>query len=147
MPSAASDLDVAQHIPVEAEAAHRLAARVLHHQIDDVVAHCSADQELQREIANPLDILFVVALLRLDPAADEPVANGERQRVIPVLIGRGVLVLGEGAPEMKIETADQAVRIHPALLPDDAQLSLQGLVRLCDLLKFHVLVSQLALIA
>ncbi len=138
--------DVTQHVPVETQAPHCLAAGVLQHQVDDIVAHRPTDQELEREITNPFDVLLVIGLLRLDPAADQPVADGERKSLITVLIGRRILVLGERAPEMEEKTADQAVRIHATLLADDTELEFQRLVGLCYSLQIHVLVSQLILL-
>ena len=131
------DLDVAQHVPVQAELLHRLAAGVFQQQVDDVVAHRPADQELEREIADPLHVLLVIGLLRIDPPFDQPIANRQRQRVVAVLVGGGVLVLGQRAGEMEEEAVDQAFRIHAGLFGHEIEFDFARLARRCRPLELH----------
>ena len=54
------DLVFPEILPIEPLLGHRSAANVLHLQIDDVVAHHAPDQELERQVVDPLDVLLVM---------------------------------------------------------------------------------------
>ena len=103
---------VAKRLPIQPELGHRGAATVFQLEVDDVVPEQAADQELERQIVDPLDVLPVMRLLGGDPALDQAVAHRQRQREITVAVGGGVAVLRQGPPQVALELAPQTVNGH-----------------------------------
>ena len=77
-------LEVAQRIPVDVVFLQRLRALAVELEVDHVVAEQTPDEELERKVVDAPLVLPVVALLRLHPPLDEPVANrvGERRVLV-----------------------------------------------------------------
>ena len=89
------DLLLHQVGDLEPHHAHRLAPDLVQAEVEQVVGERPAHEEFRREVVDALRVAPVVALLRGDPALDEAVAHGQRQRHETVARGRGVLVLRE----------------------------------------------------
>ena len=70
------DLIFPQILPIEPLLRHGRAADVFHPQIDDIVAHHPPNQELKREVIDPLHLLLVMRLLGRDPSLDQLVPHG-----------------------------------------------------------------------
>jgi hypothetical protein len=91
-----------------AQPGERLPARVAKPQGLEAIAERPPHQVLEREVVDALGVLVVIRVLRPDPALDEPVADGQRQRHVwlpfavdmPGELGQRVLeVLEEALPE------------------------------------------------
>ena len=72
-------------VEIDAEIGERLARCFIKPQIDHCVFQQPADQELHRQVVDPLFLLFVRAFGGSEPGIDNTVANGQRQRHAPVI--------------------------------------------------------------
>ena len=86
------------HLLVQAQQGQRLAHLRLQFQVDDRIAQDAADQELHRQVIDPLGALVAGGADRVDPGADHQVAHGEADRQPPVEDGGefGAAPLGMG---------------------------------------------------
>src|SRR5205823_129567 len=80
---------------VEADHPHRLASGLVEAEIEQVREQRPPHEELGGEVVDALRVAPVVALLRRDPALDEAVADGEREREEAVARRGRVLILCE----------------------------------------------------
>jgi hypothetical protein len=76
--------------------AHRRGARFDHRVLEE-----AADQELHRQVVDPLVPLSIGRARRLEPAVDDPVAHRKRQRHAPVVDTRMVGILSLRIAEMR----------------------------------------------
>ena len=114
-------LEVAERIPVEAELLQRLRALGVQLQVDHVVAEQAPDQELERQVVDAALVLAVVALLRLHPALDEPVADRVGERRVLVAGRRLAVVFRERVAQMPCKVLFQA--LHAVDDPSVARLA------------------------
>jgi hypothetical protein len=79
---------VEQPDPVEIVAPHRLLDHRIEQQVVDVVGQRPADQELHRQVVDPLRVLPLVGLLGVEPAMGEQVAHRPGEGLEPLAIAR-----------------------------------------------------------
>ena len=104
---ASIDLVFPQVLPIEPHLPQGRAAGVLHLQIDDIVAHHSPDQELERQVIDPFHIPLVMRLLSRNPSIDQLISHGQGQRIIAVPVGCAVAIPGKGLAKMALEILPQ----------------------------------------
>ena len=92
--------DLAQGGEVDAELRERGGHRLDDADIRHRVEQHPADQEFEREIIDPLAVLFVDEVRAVDPAFDDDVAGRVRDRQEPVALARGLRVLAYGVGEL-----------------------------------------------
>ena len=93
-------LVIAELVPIQPLLRHGLAADVFHLEIDHIVAQQPADQELEREIVDALDVLLVMGLLGGHPAFDHPVPHHPGQGEVAVPVRRRIAVPRQGITEV-----------------------------------------------
>ncbi len=109
-------LDLADLVEVDLERLERMPQLLREVEVHERVAECPPDQELHREVVDPLRVRLVVGVLSLHPPLDEPVADRERRREEPVEVGRGELVLGEREFEVILKGPLQGLRVHAVVV-------------------------------
>ncbi len=92
--------DAPQRIEIDAELAQRLGHRLDDAEIGHRIDQQAADQELEREIINPLLVLVVDAVGRGDPVLDHDIARRVRDRHEPVALARRHWVLRDYVLEL-----------------------------------------------
>ena len=70
-----------------------------------------ADQELEREVVDPLLLALIGRARRIHPAVDDAVAHGKRRRHEPVVVARGGRVLADRIGELRQDGVAKARRI------------------------------------
>jgi hypothetical protein len=82
-------LDVEQLHPLSATLVEGLADDRIEHQVHDGVGERAADQELDRDVINPLWVCPLVGLVSPDPTVQENVADRPRHRLVALArVGR-----------------------------------------------------------
>ena len=86
-------LHVDDVVQSQAQSVQRVADRLHHAQIGEAVGHQAADQELQRQVVNPLGVGLVIVPRGLHPAIDKPIPDAVSRCGEPVATGGGSRVL------------------------------------------------------
>ncbi len=106
-------LRLAQVLERVAELFERLLALGGEVEVDQAVAERASDQILEREVVDALGVLFVVPVLRAEPALDHPVADGECQRDVRLPLAVDVTgQLGQRVLEVIDDRFPQGIGIH-----------------------------------
>ena len=93
-----------------AEGRKRLPDRLLESEVDDVVRHRPAHQELKREVVHPLGALGALRLAGQVPLMDDPVPDGHGQCLVACLLGGMVYVCVECVLELLCEILGDVLR-------------------------------------
>ena len=107
-------LDLQHPLRVDPEVGERRLGGVGEAQVVDRVAQEAADQELEREIVDPLAVALVDLPRRRHPAVDQPVADGQRQGHEPVVPGRVPRVLADRVDQLVEDGLAQALPVEAA---------------------------------
>ena len=105
--------ECAQAVEIDFEAAQRRARGFGDPEVAERVEQQAPDQELEREVVDPLAAVAIGAARGVDPAVDDVVARHERGRHQPVVIARVAGILADHVGELvehRLPERDDAVR-------------------------------------
>ena len=105
-------LAIAEVVPVDAVFRERVVAELVGLEVDHVVAEESPDEKLKGHVVDTLRVLLRVLFLRGDPALDDAVADGVRERSVLVELGGTAVALDQGIAEMPGEVLLEAFDGH-----------------------------------
>ena len=106
-------LEAAQLLEVDAEARERVRHRLDLAEIADRIEQQPADEELEREVVDPLLLLPIGLARGIHPPLDDAIAHGERGGDEPVVLFRVLRVLADLVEELRDDAR------APRLLVDD----------------------------
>jgi len=93
-------LECAHLIEVDAQRLQRFARDIQQSDVRERVEEHAADEELQREVIDPLATISIAALRRLAPAIDHVVAGGEAHGDEPVVFPRVRRLAGDRVTQL-----------------------------------------------